>query len=84
MKVKCFECAALLEAEDADAVAHAFVAHGQEKHTWSYPEDREGLMRDLTNAPVKRSVLIKNASHFVLFEKPRFEFFGAIDAFLKE
>jgi len=52
--------------------------------TWSYPEDREGLMRDLTNAPVKRSVLIKNASHFVLFEKPRFEFFGAIDAFLKE
>lgn len=52
--------------------------------TWSYPEDREGLMRDLTNAPVKKSVLIKNATHFVLFEKPRFEFFSAIEKFLKE
>ncbi len=52
--------------------------------TWSYPEDREGLMRDLTNAPVKKSVLIKNATHFVLFEKPRFEFFNAINDFLKE
>jgi pimeloyl-ACP methyl ester carboxylesterase len=52
--------------------------------TWSYPEDREGLMRDLTNAPAKRSVTIKNATHFVLFEKPRFEFFEAIDGFLKE
>ena len=51
--------------------------------TWSYPEDREGLMRDLTNAPVKKSVMIKNATHFVLFEKPRFEFFGEIDNFLK-
>jgi pimeloyl-ACP methyl ester carboxylesterase len=52
--------------------------------TWSFPADREGLMRDLTNAPAKKSVLIKNATHFVLFEKPRFEFFEAIDAFLKE
>jgi pimeloyl-ACP methyl ester carboxylesterase len=52
--------------------------------TWSFPEDREGLMRDLTNAPVKRSVLIKNATHFVLFEKPRFEFFDDIDGFLRE
>ena len=51
--------------------------------TWSFPEDREGLMRDLTNAPVKKSVLIKNATHFMLFEKPRFEFFGEIDNFLK-
>ena len=51
--------------------------------TWSFPEDRDGLMRDLTNAPVKKSVLIKNATHFVLFEKPRFEFFGEIDNFLK-
>ena len=51
--------------------------------TWSFPEDREGLMRDLTNAPVKKSVLIKNATHFVLFEKPRFEFFGEINNFLK-
>src|SRR6266851_3856159 len=52
--------------------------------TWSFPEDREGLMRDLTNAPSKRSVLINEATHFVLFEKKRFEFFEAIEAFLKE
>ena len=52
--------------------------------TWSYPEDREGLMRDLTNAPVKKSVVIRNATHFVLFEKPRFEFFNAILDFLRE
>jgi pimeloyl-ACP methyl ester carboxylesterase len=52
--------------------------------TWSYPEDREVLLRDLTNAPFKKSVLIKNATHFVLFEKPRFEFFNEIVNFLKE
>ena len=52
--------------------------------TWSFPEDRDGLMRDLTNAPAKKHVLIKNATHFVLFEKPRFEFFTEIANFLKE
>src|SRR5215471_13656377 len=52
--------------------------------TWSFPEDREGLMRDLVHAPVKHSVLIPNATHFVLFEKPRMEFFEAILKFLKE
>ena len=55
-----------------------------EYDTWSYPEDREGLMRDLTNAPFKRSVLIKDATHFMLFEKKRSEFFEAVLAFLKE
>jgi pimeloyl-ACP methyl ester carboxylesterase len=55
-----------------------------EYDTWSYPEDREGLMRDLTNAPSKRSVLIKDATHFVLFEKQRMEFFNEILKFLKE
>ena len=55
-----------------------------EYDTWSYPEDREGLLRDLTNAPARKSVLIKDATHFVLFEKRRFEFFGEIDKFLKE
>jgi hypothetical protein len=52
--------------------------------TWSYTEDRELLIRDLTNAPSKRNVLIKDATHFVLFEKPRFEFFNEIHTFLKE
>ena len=31
--------AAQLEADDADALARAFVAHGHEKHSWSFPED---------------------------------------------
>jgi GNAT superfamily N-acetyltransferase len=39
VKVKCFGCDALIEADDSDAVADAFVAHGQESHTWSYPEE---------------------------------------------
>jgi len=55
-----------------------------EYDTWSFPEDREGLMRDLTNAPAKKSVLIKDSTHFTLFEKPRFEFFKEILKFLKE
>ena len=52
--------------------------------TWSYPEDREGLMRELTNAPIKKQVLVRDATHFVLFEKPRFEFFNEIVNFLRE
>ena len=39
MKVKCFGCEALIEADDSDAVVDAFVAHGQQSHTWSYPEE---------------------------------------------
>ena len=39
MKVKCFECATLIEAGDSDAVARAFIAHGKERHAWSYPEE---------------------------------------------
>jgi pimeloyl-ACP methyl ester carboxylesterase len=52
--------------------------------TWSYPEDREGLMRDLVHAPVKKNVLIPDATHFVLFEKQRDVFFDEISKFLKE
>jgi GNAT superfamily N-acetyltransferase len=39
VKVKCFGCDALIEAGDSDAVTDAFVAHGQESHNWSYPEE---------------------------------------------
>jgi pimeloyl-ACP methyl ester carboxylesterase len=52
--------------------------------TWSFPEDREGLMRDLVHAPIKKSVLIPNATHFVLFEKQRSQFFEEVMRFLKE
>jgi pimeloyl-ACP methyl ester carboxylesterase len=54
-----------------------------EYDTWSYPEDRDGLMRDLTNVPQKKLVLIKDATHFVLFEKNRLQFFNEILAFLQ-
>ncbi|HVT56162.1 MAG TPA: alpha/beta fold hydrolase [Xanthobacteraceae bacterium] len=52
--------------------------------TWSFLEDRAGLMRELVHAPVKENVLIKDATHFVIFEKKRFEFFGDVLKFLKE
>src|SRR5262245_2156764 len=39
VKVKCFGCDALIEGDDGDAIADAFVAHGRDSHTWSYPED---------------------------------------------
>lgn len=57
---------------------------GGDFDTWSYQEDREGLMRDLTHAPEKKNVLIKDATHFVIFEKHRVEFYKAVDDFLKE
>ena len=52
--------------------------------TWSFPDDRDGLMRDLVHAPAKRSVLIPDATHFVLFEKNRMQFFEEILKFLKQ
>src|SRR5262245_19759001 len=39
VKVKCFGCDALIEADHSAAVADAFVVHGRECHTWSYPEE---------------------------------------------
>ncbi len=48
----------------------------------SFPEDREGLMRDLTNAPTKKLVVIPDATHFVQFEKHRFELYNEILSFL--
>lgn len=52
--------------------------------TWSFQEDRAGLMRELVHAPVKHNVLIPDATHFVLFEKKRFAFFDEVLKFLKE
>jgi pimeloyl-ACP methyl ester carboxylesterase len=54
-----------------------------EDDTWSFPQDREGLMRDLVNAPEKKHVTLPHATHFVLFEKQRFRFFEEIDGFLR-
>jgi pimeloyl-ACP methyl ester carboxylesterase len=52
--------------------------------TWSFIEDREGLMRELVHAPLKKNVLIQDATHFVLFEKKRLEFFEEVLKFLKQ
>jgi len=69
---------------NASSIYVAVLVIAGEFDTWSYPEDREGLMRDLTNAASKHNVLIKDATHFVLFEKKRFEFFESVLAFMKE
>jgi len=39
VKVKCFQCADLMEADDGDAVERVFLAHGRQNHDWSYPEE---------------------------------------------
>ena len=49
----------------------------------SFVEDREGLMRDLTNAPAKKHVTIPDATHFAIFEKHRFELFNEVLSFLQ-
>jgi pimeloyl-ACP methyl ester carboxylesterase len=67
----------------ANIYAPTLVIAGQ-FDTWSFSEDREGLMRDLVHAPVKKSVLIPDATHFVLFEKNRMQFFEEILKFMKE
>ncbi len=66
----------------ANIYAPTLVIAGQ-YDTWSFQEDREGLMRDLVHAPVKHSALIPDATHFVLFEKNRFQLFEEALKFLK-
>jgi len=67
----------------ANIYAPTLVIAGQ-FDTWSFPEDREGLVRELVHAPVKKSVMIPSATHFVLFEKPRHQFFEEILGFIKQ
>src|SRR5262249_51142242 len=67
----------------ANIYAPTLVIAGQ-YDTWSFPEDRSGLMRDLVHAPVKKSVIIPDATHFELFEKNRMMFFEEILQFLKQ
>jgi GNAT superfamily N-acetyltransferase len=39
VRVKCFGCPVWIEADNAEAVADAFVAHGRQSHTWTTPEE---------------------------------------------
>src|SRR5215813_3925979 len=76
-------CWRILSGHRATAVEHVEylctdAGHCSGFETWSFPEDREGLMRDLVHAPVKRRVLFPNTTHFMLFEKHWMEFFEAI------
>ena len=57
---------------------------GGDYDTWSFQEDREGLMKALVHAPSKKNVVIHDATHFVLFEKHRMEFFDEVLKFIKE
>ncbi len=68
----------------ASSIYVPVLVNAGEFDTDSYPTDCKGLMRDLSNPPTKRSVPMKNATHFLLFEKPRFELFEAVGTFLKE
>ncbi len=38
MKVKCFACEELIEADSLEVLADIFVTHGHEIHSWEYPE----------------------------------------------
>ena len=51
--------------------------------TWSFIEDREGLIGALVHAPSKKLVTIQDATHFVIFEKNRMRLFEAVLDFLK-
>jgi GNAT superfamily N-acetyltransferase len=52
VKAKCFECDALVYGDSANDVADAFVAHGREGHTWSYPEEAlRNYARNYAEAP---------------------------------
>lgn len=39
MWMKCFACDAEITGADPDTIVEGFVAHGQESHDWSYPEE---------------------------------------------
>ena len=39
MKSGCFACEVVVEADDAEGVADAFLAHASEDHEWDYPEE---------------------------------------------
>ena len=52
MQAKCFACDAMIEADDADAVCDAFVAHGKTQHEWSVPEEAlRNYARNCAEAP---------------------------------
>ncbi len=38
MKVRCFDCDEVIEAETLEALVDLFVAHGHKNHSWEYPE----------------------------------------------
>ena len=54
MKVKCFECDVVIEADDVEAVEEAFVGHGRDVHAWTYPEKAiRNYARNNAEAPAR-------------------------------
>jgi GNAT superfamily N-acetyltransferase len=39
VKAKCFGCDSEIDAADVEGLVRAFVAHGRDQHTWSYPDE---------------------------------------------
>jgi fermentation-respiration switch protein FrsA (DUF1100 family) len=48
------------------------------------PDHGEALLRDLTHAATKRSVVIPGATHVAQFEARRDQLFSTVEAFLRE
>jgi|SRR5437016_1814783 len=69
---------------DASSIDVPVLVIAGEYDTWSYPEDREILLRDLTNAPARKQVVIKDSTHLTLSKKLRFAFFEETRRFLRE
>ncbi len=52
MQTKCFACDVFVEADDSDTIADRFVAHAEERHDWSYPEQSlRNYARNYAEAP---------------------------------
>jgi GNAT superfamily N-acetyltransferase len=52
VKVKCFACDAVIEADNVADVTDAFVAHGRENHTWNHPDQAiRNYARNCAEAP---------------------------------
>ena len=44
MKSGCFACDVVVEADDAEAIGDAFLAHAADAHDWDYPEAAPGTL----------------------------------------
>jgi pimeloyl-ACP methyl ester carboxylesterase len=55
---------------DASFIYVPTLVLASERDFWSRPADRDKMKRDLVHAPIAKSVLIPNATHFVHLDRP--------------